>query len=197
MREYETKLKAIVSEIFADKRMVEYKHHTFRVVKLCKYIGQKEGANMEILIPAAYLHDIGRVILKDIKGHVEKSVYLARTLLKDLGYSEELIKHVIVAIEDHHKNDTIPRTLEGRILYDADKLEIVGELGIARWFMGAAGNLTLKEAAEKYISLAKIATKDRETFFITPTAKEMGDKEFYYSLEFCKKLLEKEKILGE
>lgn len=195
MREYETKLKAIVGEMFADEKMVEYKRHTFRVVELCKHIGQKEGANMEILIPAAYLHDIGRVILKDIKGHVEKSVYLSEMLLKNLKYNEELIKQVIVAIEDHHKNDTVPRTLEGKILYDADKLEIVGELGIARWFMGAAGNLTLKEAAEKYISLAKIATKNRETFFITPTGKELGDKEFHYSLEFCKKLLEKEKIL--
>jgi uncharacterized protein len=195
MRDLETKLKAIVDEMFADEKMAEYKRHTLRVVRLCKYIGQKERANMEVLIPAAYLHDIGRVILKDIKGHVEKSVYLAKVLLKNLEYDEELIKQVIIAIEDHHKNDTVPRTLEGKVLYDADKLEIVGELGIARWFMGAAGNLTLKEAAEKYIRLAKISTKDRETFFITPTGKKLGDNEFHYSLEFCKKLLEKEKIL--
>lgn len=189
MREYETKLKAIVVEMFVDEKMVEYKRHTFRVVELCKHIGQKEGANIEILIPAAYLHDIGRVILKDIKGHVRKSVYLAEMLLRNLKYNEESIKQVIAAIEDHHNNDIVPRTLEGKILYDADKLEIIGEYGITRWFMGAAGNLMLKEAAEKYISLAKIATKDRETFFITQTGKELGDKKFYYSLEFCKKLL--------
>ena len=173
--------------------MNEYKNHTFRVVKICKHIGSKEGANMDILISAAYFHDIGRIIRKDIRGHVEKSVFLANIILKEWGYNDDIIEQIIIAIEDHHKNDVLPRNIEGKILYDADKLEIVGELGIARWFFGAGSYLSLEDAAKKYLSIATTATKERETFFITPSGKQLGDNAFYYSLEFCKKILDEVK----
>lgn len=190
LKPYEKKLKKNVEEIFADEKMIGYKRHTFRVVELCRYIGKNEGANLEILIPAAYLHDIGRVILKDLKGHVEKSVYLAKILLKNIKHYEKFIQKIIIVIKEHH-NDILPSTLEGKIVYDADKLELVGEVGITRWFMSVAENLTPKKAADEYLSLLKMVRKNRETFFITKTGKKLGDKAFYYSIDFCNKLLER------
>lgn len=187
MEKVEIRLRSIVDSLFSTEEMAEYKNHTFRVVEKCKYISQKEDADNRILVPAGYLHDIGRIVLTDIKGHVEKSVFLSNIILRHLGYDEESIRLICIAIEDHHKNDVLPRTLEGKILYDADKLEIVGEYGIARWFVG---NLTIKEAAEKYLALAKVATINRETFFITKTGKQLGNKAFHFSVEFCKKVLE-------
>ncbi len=113
--------------------------HTLRVTDLCTQIGRREGADMEILIAAALLHDIARPVEEELGiPHEEEGSRIAEGLLRSLGYPESVISGVIHAILTHrYRTSRIPETLEAKILSDADKLDAMGAVGIARAFMTA------------------------------------------------------------
>lgn len=115
--------------------------HTERVHNLALYIGGLMGARLEILSAAALLHDIGRSHETREKGavcHAEKGAELAREILQGNGFPEVKIKEILHCIETHrYRNDKKPLTLEAKILYDADKLDSIGAVGIGRAFLFA------------------------------------------------------------
>lgn len=103
--------------------------HTQRVVELCKVIGLELGANMEILIPAAILHDIGRPMDK----HASESAVQAKKILENNGLNPMVIDEIIHAIEVHSfSGGGEAKTLEAKILSDADKLDAIGAIGVYR-----------------------------------------------------------------
>ncbi|ASJ17545.1 phosphohydrolase [Thermococcus chitonophagus] len=108
--------------------------HTLRVLKLSLYIGNHEEADLEILALASLLHDVARP-LEDkglIKDHAEESAKIAGEVLKD----HPKVKEVVHAIEAHRfSTGPKPKTLEAKILSDADKIDALGAIGIARVFM--------------------------------------------------------------
>jgi uncharacterized protein len=111
--------------------------HTLRVVRLCERIGAREGADMAILIPAALFHDIARP-LEDETGvpHEEEGARMAESYLRSVRYPEECIPGIVHAIRAHRYSSGIaPGTLEARVLSDADNLDAMGAVGIARTFM--------------------------------------------------------------
>jgi len=111
--------------------------HTLRVVRLCERIGAREGADMAILIPAALFHDIARP-LEDETGvpHEEEGARMAESYLRSVRYPEECIPGIVHAIRAHRYSSGIARgTLEARVLSDADNLDAMGAVGIARTFM--------------------------------------------------------------
>jgi uncharacterized protein len=111
--------------------------HVERVTRLCEQLGAREGADMNILIPAALFHDIGRP-LEEKTGlpHEEEGARMAETFLRSIHYPEGLIPSITHAIRAHRYSTGItPETLEARILSDADKLDAMGAVGIARTFM--------------------------------------------------------------
>jgi uncharacterized protein len=113
--------------------------HTLRVTRICRIIGEKEGAEMNILIPAALLHDIARP-LEEKNGipHEIEGARIAQELLLSLGYPDEIIAPVTHAIQSHrYRSQKKPVTLEAKILSDSDKLDAMGAIGIARTFMTA------------------------------------------------------------
>ena len=115
--------------------------HTERVYNLCMHIGKEEKADMEILKLAAILHDIGREYQDKTNGrvcHAEKGALLARELLGKHAMDKERIDKVIHCIECHRfRGDRIPQSKEARVLYDADKLDSIGAVGIGRAFLFA------------------------------------------------------------
>lgn len=115
--------------------------HTLRVHKLCLHIGKIEGADMEILEVAAFLHDIGRACEDELKGKVSHSdigAKMAGDLLDSLGVEKEKIERVIHCIKTHRfRDNNTPESLEARILFDADKLDSIGAVGIGRAFLFA------------------------------------------------------------
>jgi uncharacterized protein len=113
--------------------------HTLRVVYLCEQIGNRERADMRIVLPAALFHDIARP-LEEEKGitHEVEGARIAEQFLRSIRYEEELIQKIIHAIRSHrYRSVEKPETLEARILSDADKLDAMGAVGIARTFMRA------------------------------------------------------------
>jgi len=113
--------------------------HTLRVTRLCEFIGRREGADPGILIPAALLHDIARPAEK-AQGvpHEIEGARMAGEFLRSTGYDPVLIPAIADAIRTHRfRSDEKPATLEAKILSDADKLDAMGAVGIARTFMRA------------------------------------------------------------
>jgi uncharacterized protein len=112
--------------------------HILRVYKLCEHIGQIEGADMEILRLAAILHDIGRMEQHKSKGkicHAQKGAEMAGKILVDHGLSQEKIDKIVHCIRTHRsKGKNTPETLEAKILFDADKLDSLGAIGLARTY---------------------------------------------------------------
>lgn len=112
--------------------------HVKRVWRLCMKIGRKLEADLEVLQLASFLHDIARSKEDQSKGkidHAEKGAEMAREILKKYDYSKETIQKVVACIKSHRfRNEEKPKSIEAKILFDADKLDSIGAIGIARDF---------------------------------------------------------------
>ena len=113
--------------------------HVMRVYNMALRLANEEKGkvNLDILKTATLLHDIGRIREdKDTTGkvcHAEESAKMSEKILKKLGYTKnkiEKIKHCILA--HRYKTNKKPRTIEAKILFDADKLDSLGAIVIMR-----------------------------------------------------------------
>jgi len=115
--------------------------HTLRVHRLCRCIGAAEGADLLVTEAAAYLHDIGRGHQDRANGslcHAEKGAAMAREMLKAYDLAGDRRENIIHCIAAHRfRRGDPPRTLEARVLFDADKLDAIGAVGVARAFLFA------------------------------------------------------------
>jgi uncharacterized protein len=168
--------------------------HVLRVYRLAERIGQAEGADMEVLRTATLLHDIARPDQDAgrVAEHAAEGARRARQILA--GQSAEFIEAVAHAIEAHRfRVGRPPQTLEAKILYDADKLDAIGAVGIARAFAYGAhqgqrlwappdadGHTAMKEFAVK---LSKV----KSTLF-TRTARAIAEERHAFMVEFFERM---------
>ncbi len=111
--------------------------HTIRVYKNAQKICKKEKANVKLVLSAALLHDIVSYPKSDKRSKISsiESAKKSKKILEKLGFSAEEIVIILDAIKDHSfSQNKIPKTLEGKILQDADRLDALGAIGIARVF---------------------------------------------------------------
>ncbi len=198
--------------------------HVMRVYKLCMRLAENEKVDLDVLKAAALLHDIARVKEdKDKTGKVDHAVLgaeMAERILKELNFPKEKIgkvKHCILA--HRFRSEIKPKTKEAKILFDADKLDVLGAIGIARAFM-IAGEYNERMYAdvdiEEYIKENLVGAKpdgrikdvskhapnlEFETKFkhipkklYTKKAKEIAKERMKFMEEFFKRL--KEEIEG-
>lgn len=125
-----------VQGIYARKDPAHDLEHALRVREWGRKIAAQEEADSLIVELAAILHDIGRSGMI-VKTHAESSSALASGILNKCGYSDSVVERVKEAILSHSREGYEPGTLEAKILYDADKLDFVGPMGIARLFAWA------------------------------------------------------------
>ncbi len=115
--------------------------HTLRVRRLCQRIGAAEGVDMDVLLASAYLHDIARSFQDDSNGavcHAEKGAQLAAPIVNKLPLTTDQKENILHCIRSHRfRGNHTPRTPEARVLYDADKLDAIGAVGVARAFLFA------------------------------------------------------------
>lgn len=115
--------------------------HVERVRNLALRIGRQEKADLGILEAAALLHDIGRRAEMKTRGkfcHAEKGAEMAAPLLKKYKLEPEVVKNILHCIISHrYRNAYVPATLEAKVLFDADKLDSIGAVGIGRNFLFA------------------------------------------------------------
>lgn len=114
--------------------------HLERVWKMAKAIQAEEGGDLELIAAAVMLHDCVK-LPKDspLRASASKlAAEKARRVLGGLNWDRSRIEVVSGAIESHSFSAGIaPTSLEGRILQDADRLDAIGLIGIARCFYTA------------------------------------------------------------
>jgi uncharacterized protein len=116
--------------------------HTQRVLELCVHMGNEEGADLEVLFAAALLHDISRDEA-DRSGvcHADLSAEMALPILEKYGFPKEKHDAVIQCVKTHRfRGDAKPESLEAKILFDADKLDALGAIGVCRAYAYAGEN---------------------------------------------------------
>ncbi len=110
--------------------------HIERVWQLAKQIAIKEQANVFVTELGALLHDIADH--KFVENFEEESINRTNQYLRDLGVDQEIIDQVIhIVLHCSFKGgveENKMKSIEGRIVQDADKLDAIGAIGIARTF---------------------------------------------------------------
>lgn len=112
--------------------------HILRVYRMVEKLATAEGADLEIVQAAALLHDAqGSQTSGGEEGrldHHQASAEFAHQILAAEGWSVNRIAAVQHCILAHRfrDNSNIPQTLEAKILFDADKLDVIGAVGVAR-----------------------------------------------------------------
>jgi uncharacterized protein len=116
--------------------------HVMRVYNLSIFLAENEEIDMEVLKISALLHDIARRKEDNDKtGDIDHAILgaeMAENILKKMDYSQEKINSVKHCIITHRfRTGNKPKTKEAMILFDADKLDVLGAIGIARCYMFA------------------------------------------------------------
>jgi len=115
--------------------------HVERVRTLAKRIGRAEGADLFVVEVAALLHDISRAEEMRQGGgfcHAEHGAGEARIVLGRLGFDADFVDRVAHCIGTHRKRKgAAPESIEAKVLFDADKLDSIGAIGIGRAFLFA------------------------------------------------------------
>jgi len=114
--------------------------HTLRVLRNAEDIAAEiPEADLQIIRLAALLHDIARPEEMSAKGklcHAEKGAEVCASELQKYDFPQTVIEKICVCIRSHRfrGNGPVPQSLEAKIIYDADKLDSIGAVGIARAF---------------------------------------------------------------
>lgn len=192
-------IKEIVETIFSNSTELKYWEHTKRVYEYAIQIGMKENVNMDILLPAVLLHDIGMTIDASFKGHVIKSKLLAKGILTCVGYNENEVEFIIRVIGSHHPTPgAMLETSEEKILYDADNMDIIGVFGVLRW-LGSFPNTTkeLESSIDLFLNTCNQCMDVRGSLFYTDTARIIGDKTVHSTVEYYNKLKDQIKLFED
>jgi len=169
--------------------------HVERVLNLCINIGRKEGADLEVLALAALLHDVARPLESagKVEDHAVEGARIARRFLRGLGYPEEKVEAVVHAIESHRfSRGPEPKTLEAKILSDADKLDAMGAVGIARVFMYSGEHGRSIEDSIKHFREKILKLKD---LMYTETGRRLAEERHRFTREFIERM--EREMVGE
>jgi uncharacterized protein len=143
--EWEPRFAAFLAEQQSASDAAHDEGHVRRVVASAKKLAAAEGADLAVVLPAAWLHDCV-VIAKNSPQRSSASRLAADragAFLRAAGYPAENISAVEHAIEAHSFSARVaPRTIEAKVVQDADRLEALGAVGIARTLITGGANGT-------------------------------------------------------
>jgi len=131
--------------------------HVLRVYETAKMICTKEKANKKLVLYSVLLHDITSFPKNDKRSKISstKSSKEAKKILKKFSFPDEEIKIISNAIKDHSfSKNKKPTSLEGKILQDADRIDAIGAIGIARTFaVGGSENRPFYNKSDPFCSI--------------------------------------------
>ncbi|MEZ4647579.1 MAG: HD domain-containing protein [Candidatus Eisenbacteria bacterium] len=141
MEEWEARFQRFLVACYADDGEDDSSHgveHVRRVVRAAKQLAEIEGARFDVVVPAAWLHDC--VLVEKSSPDRPRASSLAadraRGFLIESGYSEECVPGIHHAIRAHSFSAGIPpETKEAQVVQDADRLDALGAIGLARCLM--------------------------------------------------------------
>lgn len=192
----------VAEKYYADNDAAHDFDHALRVTRLAFRIGENEGADLEVLALAGILHDTARRE-QELTGvcHAKRGAEIADAILSEMNYEPGKKHHIIDMIRTHRFRDELkPETREAKILYDADKLDAIGAIGIGRAYaMGGFRGQRMYSApcderpdedsrdyspAEEYrFKLCKIVDK-----MLTVTGRQIAKKRHEFMVHFFEEL---------
>jgi uncharacterized protein len=121
---------------YFDKKGAHDMTHTKRVLKVALQIAKSEkNVDEQIIIASCLLHDVARKKEDEDKCecHAEEGARIAPRILRRIKFPENKIQSVVYAIKVHRKSKDIkPKTIEAKILQDADRVDLLGAIGITK-----------------------------------------------------------------
>lgn len=143
--EYIEKLKPLVLEMFKDECSGHGIDHLERTLRNAMYIQSKEGGDELIIGISAYLHDIHRLLQNKYNRYISpgNSIVVVKQILSNIDLTNSQIDKICYCIENHEKynwNDNNVDDINTLILQDADNLDAIGAIGIARAFAYGSAN---------------------------------------------------------
>jgi uncharacterized protein len=199
--------------------------HIQRVWQTAVQIAAEEkDVNLDVLKPAILLHDIARIKEDtDKSGKIDHALLgaeIAEEILKQMQYPEETIRKVKHCIQTHRfRSEREPVSIEAKILYDADKVDAMGAIGVARFYMiagryreqlysfvpveqytaenivGGKANGRIKEISKHTPNLEFEKMRDIFGKLHTAKAREIAGERVKYMEEFFKRI--RSEIVGE
>lgn len=134
-------VRSVAAAFFVGARGSHDWDHTRRVCRLCDRMAAAEQADLNVVRIAALLHDIGRARQDASNGsicHAREGARLAGPIVENLPLSGRQKKNVLHCISTHRfRGHRAPETPEAKVLFDADKLDAIGAIGVARAFLFA------------------------------------------------------------
>jgi uncharacterized protein len=147
--------------------------HVERVYHLCMRLGKEEGADLRVLKLAALLHDIGRT--HGDENHEIHGAEMAEEIMTTHGVDAETRKQVIHCIRTHrYRSNAVPETLEAKILYDADKLDAIGAIGVCRAYAFGGENGQKLYRKEDFVKKDNHVTRKLDHAKHTPVVEYKG-----------------------
>jgi len=142
-------------ELYAKEQMAKLGLHGWPHVKRVQRLSMQllksmKVADSDVVEVAALLHDVGKYVEKDNNGvdHGKVSAEMAEKFLSSVKFDMEKVKAICHAIRVHTHGEE-PRSVEAKILHDADFLDKMGAVGVATLFIKAClTNATIEESAE-------------------------------------------------
>ncbi|MCE1251912.1 MAG: HD domain-containing protein [Anaerolineae bacterium] len=136
--------------------------HVLRVYRTAEHLAEIENADLEIVRTAALLHDVAGAApgSEERAGHHITSAIFAGKVLQEAGWMPERIAAVQHCIRGHRFRGSLdeqPQSLEAKIIFDADKLDVLGAIGVARViaYAALAGSPFYVEPSQTFLTSGK------------------------------------------
>ena len=173
--------------------------HVLRVTRTAEEIGKQLGADLEILRAAALLHDAAGADPRENRAqHQNASAELARQTLQEEGWPEDRVEAVLHCIVSHrYRGKQRPKSLEAQILFDADKLDVIGAFGVARTLGYAmqAGEPIFAEPSEQFLETGEALNEEPHSAFHEYLFKLRNVKDRLHTEPARRLAVEREKVL--
>jgi uncharacterized protein len=161
--------------------------HVERMTAWCQRLGPEVGADMEILVAGALLHDVGVVINR--KNHYRVGRERAAEILKEAGFPEQKTEGALHVLEAHSRyGGPEPETREAEVGQDADALEYIGAIGILRALIRGLNDGSFRGRISDFPGFLRSILAKVEGTFHTEQAEAIGLSRLDYMKGFLERI---------
>jgi putative nucleotidyltransferase with HDIG domain len=158
--------------------------HTLRVAQFGKVIAENEAADVELIVAACLLHDVAwfDTNAENSREHGRIGAEKALPVLESLGYNQAQIKNICYAVASHVDEDN-PKTLEAKVLSDADNVDRFGPYRVLQWCFADIEDYD-KLAVKLSERIHRLEHYREENPLFTPTGQQLFDEQLSLQIRF-------------